>query len=146
MTVQDVAEREGISERQAQRYITEGFQGHKLPAVKVGKAWSITDADYAAFRQACGWETQPEPIIPQVEVIAPQVAPQIVDPAPCAEHPDPEPPSMFRPATVDGPLTNCPHPASSNWAAPETCQAYLQREARKLVAKYRGDPYAEPID
>jgi hypothetical protein len=146
MTIQDIVEREQVSERQAQRYVREGFQGHVLPSVKIGKAYHIEETDYAAWRIACGWEQpQPEAIpIPQVTVTPAPTANLAVHPAPCAEYPDPEPASMFRPATVDGPLTNCPHPASSNWPAPQTCEQYLQREAQKLVEKFQGAPNAIP--
>jgi len=142
MTIKDVAEREQISERQAQRYCREGFKGHVLPSVMVGKARSISDADYRQWRIDCGWETAQtaEVATPLRPVRSQESWERLAEPAPPVAA---YPPWPMPADPVHGVLTNAPHPRSSNHPHPLACQAYLQNEARKLEQKYRGNPDAE---
>jgi hypothetical protein len=143
LAVKDVAKLEGVSERQIQRYVKEGFKGHVLPAVRVGKASHIEETDYRAWRVACGWD-QPElaqrPVVgslspqsPQVEVIAPV-------PAPCAEQYPPWPQC----ADPNGELTNAPSEHSRNWPHPRSCEQYMREQRRKQIEQLRG--YADETE
>ena len=44
MTVKEVAELERVSPRMVQRYISEGYKGCKLPAVRVGSLFRLQRA------------------------------------------------------------------------------------------------------
>ena len=150
MTIQDIAKLEQVSERSAQRYVTVGFKGIKIPAVKAGRSFSIDPADYKAWRIACGFD--PAPAVQKVsQVSAPPAEPAAVLRPVDAPSNLPEIAEFaFRPyplpADPNGVLTNGPHPHSCNHPHPLACEAYMKREAEKLVAKYRGDPHAEPED
>ena len=62
MTPLEIGKIEGVSTRTAQRYITQGFAGHKLPAVRLGQGYSVDPKAYAAWRILCGWDkAQPAP-------------------------------------------------------------------------------------
>lgn len=140
MTIQEIAQREGISERQAQRYVREGFQGHILKATKVGKAYHVDEGDYAAWRIACGFEQ------PRSEESSEPPASPSRDAHPAAgSSADPVPPYPPYPMPADphGVITNCPHPHSCNFPHPLACEAYMKQEAQKLVEKYQGAPDAE---
>ena len=135
MTVKQVAESEQVSERQIQRYISQGFQGHILKATRNGRSFSVTVDDYKAWRIACGFEVQ----IPQVSAPAPveSAAPPTASaelPAPCA--------ALFPPwpqaADPNGPITNAPQEHSSNWPHPETCRIYMAEQLREQQIKLRG--------
>lgn len=137
MTIADVARSEQISERQAQRYCREGYQGHVLKAVKLGKSYSISELDYRRWRQECGFdvlvEARPAEVV-QVEVIA--------DPPREIQAPAPS----FRPwpmcADPAGPVTNAPHERSSNWPHPlavEQHSAELLREQQRKIRGYADD-------
>jgi hypothetical protein len=128
LTVREIATIEQVSERQVQRYISEGFQGHKLPATRTGRRLTVTAEDYKAWRTASGFE-QAE-AVPQVS--APASSTKFVEDPPEPAPPGDARPSPFRPAVQGGPLTNVPHPQSGNMPAPETCLQYLQENARKL--------------
>jgi hypothetical protein len=125
LSVHEISVLEQVSDRQVQRYISEGFKGqHKLSASRVGKRLVVAAEDYTAWRIACGFEqpeAQPKPAQP---------VPQVSPPA----EPRPEPETMFRPANANGVLTNCPHPNSSNFASPQTCREYLENAARQMKA------------
>jgi hypothetical protein len=148
MTIQEVAEREGISQRQAQRYCREGFKGHVLPSVKLGKAWSIDPKDYAAWRVACGFEQAQPEAPPQVAVTASPGDALPASDSPGEAHPSPASPGDAppayppypMPADPHGVLTNAPHPHSCNHPHPLACEDYMKQEAAKLIEKYRGDP------
>ena len=127
MTVREVAEREQVSTRMVQRYIAEGFQGHLLPAVRIGKSFSIAESDYHAWRVLCGFE-QPEPqpeLQPrQVEVIAPVPIPAF--------------PPWPQAADPAGELTNGPAPHSRNWPHPLAVEAHRAEQLRKQQMQIRG--------
>lgn len=140
MTVKQVAASEQVSERQIQRYIAQGYKGCKLPAVRVGRSFQIAEADYKAWRVACGFDTTEA--LPQVSASepdsgahpAPASKPESgPHPAPCAAYP-PYP----LPADPNGVLTNVPHEHSSNWPHPLACQEYMEEQARKMKAQLRG--------
>lgn len=142
MTIQDVAQHEGISERQAQRYVKLGFQGHILKATKVGKAWSIDTKDYKTWRVLCGFE-QPE-VEPQVP--APS-SPRDERPASApldGVHPasvtnlvaHPTYPPWPLPADPNGELTNGPAPHSRNWPHPEAMKQHSEAQARNMKARF----------
>jgi len=141
MTIQEVAEREGVSVRQAQRYCrAPGFLGHVLKAAKVGKAFHIEESDYRQWRIDCGWEqakpvavaAPPVPQVPQPEEAAALLRP--VRPAPAY------PPYPLPADPVNGVLTNAPHERSSNHPHPLACEDYMRQEAENLLEKYRGSP------
>jgi hypothetical protein len=128
LTVREIATIEQVSERQVQRYISEGFQGHKLPATRTGKRLTVTAEDYKAWRTASGFE-RPE-ASPQVSL--PASSGKLPEEPPATSGNLPEHTSPFRPARLDGVITNVPHKDSSSMPAPETCLQYLQENARKL--------------
>jgi hypothetical protein len=149
MTVKQVAELEQVGERQIQRYISEGFQGHKLPATRNGRSFSIALDDYKTWRIACGFDevqipqvSPPEPVgesagrsSPGEEgtPAAPPADPTEL-PAPCA--------ALFPPwpqaADPNGPITNAPDENSSNWPHPEACRIYMAEQLREQQIKLRG--------
>lgn len=145
MTIQDVAQHEGISERQAQRYIKLGFQGHILRATKVGKAWSIDTKDYKTWRVSCGWETA-APASPK-DARPASTAPGAQHPAP-ATNLDARPvttspgdtlpayPPWPLPADPNGELTNGPAPHSRNWPHPEAMKQHSEAQARNMKARF----------
>jgi len=151
MTIADVARLEQISERSAQRYCREGFQGHVLPAVKAGRSFSIAESDYRQWRRDCGFdETPAEPAAlppappdgaPASSFSEAHPVPGAPGEAPCAEYP-PYP----KPADPHGVLTNCPNEHSCNWPHPLAVADHMRHEAQKLVEKYRGDSNAVPED
>lgn len=150
MTIQEIAEREEVSERQVQRYVREGFQGHVLKATKVGKAYHVEEGDYCQWRIDCGFE-QPDTV--KESLTAPS--------SPDDEHPAPDANLAARPASAanlaalppyppyplpadpNGVPTNAPHPHSSTWPHPLACEDYMRSEAAKLIAKYQGAPHVE---
>jgi hypothetical protein len=152
MTVPDIAASEQTTTRTIQRYITVGFRGHKLPAVRLGNAYSVTEEDYRQWRIDCGFDVAlPVEVlrreIPQVKVIAQPVAPE---PEPVA--PEPKTPCKVAqayppypmPADPHGVPTNCPHPHSCTFPHPKAVADHLREVARAAALKYHGDDYAEP--
>jgi hypothetical protein len=135
MTVSEVAALEQVSTRMIQRYVSEGYKGNKLPAVRVGKSFVIAENDYKRWRIACDF-AQPEPIPEpgggspqgrtpsQVEVIAP---------------PAPTYPPWPLAADPNGPITNAPHEHSSNFPHPEACRIYMEEQLRKQQIQIRGE-------
>jgi excisionase family DNA binding protein len=134
MTVQEIAKLEQVGERQIQRYIAQGFKGRfKLPAVRVGRSYTVAESDYKAWRIACGFDT-PAPAVepmPQVSAIA---EPAVIEAA-APEYTPPYPPWPF-PADPNGELTNAPAPHSRNWPHPLAMQDHMQAETRKLRQRY----------
>lgn len=136
LTIREISLLEEVGVRQIQRYISEGYQGHVLKAVRVGKRFLIEEADYRQWRIDCGFDQpQPEPKAPpQVEVLSPE---------PIAE-PAPRLPAHLAPANPGGPITNCPHPSSGNWPHPDALGKYYEEEAQKEQEQYRrGDRNAD---
>ena len=135
MTVKQVAASEGVSERQIQRYISQGFQGHILPAVRVGKAFQITEADYRAWRVACGFDAAIE-----AQPVSSCSVPNRLAGVDSCERPAPSAayPLYPHPACPGGPITNVPHPTSGNMPHPLACRDYMQEQARKQKAQIRG--------
>ena len=129
LTVKDIARLEGVSSRMVQRYVSVGFRGNKLPAVRIGKALVIAEQDYRTWRVQCGFaQPEPEPQReprPKVEVIALPVPAPLFNPWP-------------QPADPAGPITNAPHEHSSNWPHPLACEAYMQELLRKQIERLRG--------
>jgi hypothetical protein len=127
LSVREIATLEQVSERQVQRYISEGYRGEiKLVASRVGKRLVVAGEDYKQWRILCGFdqpEAQPTP--------APK--PQVSKPA--AER-EPEVKSMSLPANVNAPLTNVPTAQSGNFASPQTCRAYLEAAAARMKASF----------
>jgi hypothetical protein len=130
LTVKDVAQREQVSERQIQRYVREGFKGHVLPAVRVGKSFQIEETAYKQWRIACGWDQPEAPedvgrtstsIVSQDEVIA---APQYPPWPHCADQ--------------NGELTTGPSEHSRNWPHPLAVEAYNAELRRKQQQPLRG--------
>lgn len=155
MTVPDIAASEQTTTRTIQRYITVGFRGHKLPAVKLGNAYSVTEEDYRQWRIDCGFDPmvpaevvrRETPVeIPQVEVIAPEPEPIAPEPGQCcaASHSISAYPPYPQPADPHGVLTNGPHPHSCNWPHPLAIADHNRAVARAEALKYHGDIYAEP--
>ncbi len=139
MTPLEIGKIEGVSTRTAQRYITQGFAGHKLPAVRLGQGYSVDPKAYAAWRILCGWDkAQPAPR-PAPKVVQVEVAAQ-----PIAVPARPAPAPTFRPwplcADPNGVITNCPHEHSCSHPHPLAVKAHEEAEARALRMKYRGDP------
>jgi hypothetical protein len=130
MTVSEVARLEGVSTRQVQRYCTVGFQGHVLPATRVGKSFQIEESVYRQWRVACDFEQ-----VLDLAAICIQVAPggnppgshQVEVIAPPLRRFPPWP----QPADPAGQLTNAPHANSSNWPHPESCRIYIDEQRRK---------------
>jgi len=154
MTITDIAELEQVSVRSAQRYVTEGYKGIKIPAVKAGRSFSIAESDYKAWRVLCGFDETPAVVaaLPPAsgrsgnfpEGALPDEAsstPGVQRTAPCAEYPP-------YPLVADphGVLTNCPSEHSCNFPHPLAVQDHMRHEAQKLVEKYQGAPYAVPED
>jgi hypothetical protein len=135
MTIAEIAQREGVTERSAQRYITVGYKGTKLPAVKMGRTYSIAVEDYRAWRVQCGWDFLPQQdVVPEV----PKVRQRELTPAvESVALPKPYPPYP-QPADPNGQLTTTPHPHSRNMPHPQACADYIAEQARKLKAKLRG--------
>lgn len=130
MTVKEIAKREGISERQAQRYCRVGYRGHVLPTTRNGKGFVIAEADYRAWRIVCGFEEA------QPQVSAPAPSTNLVErPAPASpEHQARRRasyPPWPQPADPNGQLTNVPHEHSRNWPHPEACRIHAEEELRK---------------
>jgi len=132
MTVREIAELEDVSVRMVQRYISEGFQGKKLPAMRVGKSFQITEADYKQWRIACDFErpeSEPQPQVSQVgsEDSSDPIAP----PAP-----------SFNPwpmaADPHGQLTTTPSEHSCNFPHPLACEQHRQEQLRKQIERLRG--------
>jgi hypothetical protein len=141
MTVQEIAKLEQVGERQVQRYIAQGFKGRfKLPAVRVGRSYTVRETDYKVWRIACGFDTAAPVVapIPQVSAISEasviEAQAQQYTPAP-----PPYPPWPF-PADPDGELTNAPAPHSRNWPHPLAMQDHMQAENRKLRQRYGRNP------
>ena len=135
MTIAEIAQREGVTERSAQRYITVGYKGTKLPAVKLGRTYLIALEDYRAWRLQCGFDFLPQqdampeaPKVSQGKLIAPPADPAVLRPYP----PYPQP------ADSNGQLTTTPHPHSRNMPHPQACADYIAEQARKLKARLRG--------
>lgn len=125
LSVHEISVLEQVSDRQVQRYVSEGFKGqHKLPAVRIGKKLVVNSEDYVAWRALCGFEQ------PEAQPVPAQPVPQVSPPSPVPTEPE----TMFRPANANGVLTNCPHPQSGNWASPQTCKEYLEDAARRMKA------------
>jgi hypothetical protein len=133
ISVKDIAVISNVSPRQVQRWISEGYQGHKLPAQRTGKRFVVSDTDYALWLIATGLD-QPEPAVGAVVQPIPQAEPEST---PRVDTPWPPYP---QPADPHGVLTNAPHERSSNWPHPAACEQYMKNEARKLAEKYRGKP------
>lgn len=136
MTVQEIAKNEGVDERSIQRYISQGYKGHKLKATRVHRAYVITLDDYRAWRIACGFnEPEPQPAIstqPQLSVEPEKSA--AAPPAP----PLPTYPPWPMAADPNGELTNGPSEHSRNWPHPLACEAHAAEELRKQQDRLRG--------
>jgi hypothetical protein len=131
MTVQEIAKLERVGERQIQRYLHDGFKGHVLRAVRIGRGFVIALEDYREWRRACGFD---EPEAQQPEVPKVTLAEVIAEPEP--ERPA-YPPYPF-PADPHGQLTNVPHEHSRNMPHPLACRDYFQEQARRMKAQLRG--------
>jgi hypothetical protein len=137
MTVQQIARLEGVTARQIQRYCSEGYQGNKLPASRIGKAFVIEEVDYRQWRRQCGFEPaelipEPQQPQPQVSVSQPEESLQpIAPPAP-----------MFPPwpmaADPHGQLTTTPSEHSCNFPHPLACEQHRQEQLRKQIERLRG--------
>ena len=150
MTVADIARIEGVSERSAQRYCSVGFQGHVLPSVMTGKARSISEVDYKAWRVACGFDAAPDASGGSCPASSSSGDEHPASAAPGASHPYTAteslrdyPPYPF-PADPAGELTNGPAPHSRNWPHPQAMRDHFEAQARRLVEEIRGDPNAVP--
>jgi hypothetical protein len=130
VTVREVAALEQVSTRMVQRYCREGFQGHILPSIRVGKSLVIAESDYRAWRIACGFE-QPEPE-PQPQVSQPEESLQPIAP------PAPMYPPWPLAADPHGELTNGPSEHSRNWPHPLACEAHRAEQLRRQMERLRG--------
>ena len=135
MTVKEVAELERVSPRMVQRYISEGYKGCKLPAVRVGKSFQVTESDYLAWRVLCGF-AQPEPQ-PQVSQVSSEESSEQGTPQEAGGF-HPAYPPWPQPADPNGPITNAPHEHSSNFPHPEACRIYMEEQLRKQQIQIRG--------
>jgi|SRR5208282_96730 len=134
MTVKEVAEREGITERSAQRYITVGYKSHKLPAARMGRAFVIAEVDYRAWRVDCGFDFLPQPADPVVPAIVSAIIRAVV-PATAPSAPYPPYPQVANPG---GPITNVPHETSGSMPHPLAVRDYMEAQARRMKKKLRG--------
>jgi hypothetical protein len=135
MTIQEIARREEITERSAQRYVTNGYRGHKLPATRRSRAFWITPEDYRDWRIACGFER-------------PQTQPQVIEPhtVPCKDAPGsprsvpvPKYPPWPKAADPNGELTTGPSEHSRNWPHPKSCEEYMAQQLRKQQRGYEDE-------
>jgi hypothetical protein len=140
MTVKQVAELEGVTERQIQRYISLGCKGHKLPATRMRRAFVIAEDDYKLWRLECGFDFLPQPGSPGEP---PSVVTVAAVPAPSAS--DAERLSFeeikrryFSPDRIGGPITNVPAFGSGSMCNPETARLYHEAQARKMKQQLRG--------
>jgi hypothetical protein len=124
VTIAEIARIEGVTERSAQRYVTVGFKGNKLPAVKLGRTYRIAVEDYRAWRLECGFDFLPQQdAVPEVPRVRQDKVPATVAPKPYPPYP--------KPANPGGPLTNIAHPSSGNMPHPQACLDYIREQARK---------------
>jgi len=141
MTVKQLALFEQVSERQIQRYLHEGFQGHVLPAVRIGRSFQITEPDYREWRRVCGFD-EPEAQQPEVLRISQGGAESALPSEPgevIAPEPDrPAYPPYPQGADPNGVLTNVPNEHSRNWPHPLAIRDYFAEQARKMKAHLRG--------
>jgi len=128
MTVSEIARLEGVTPRQILRYVNEGYKGCRLPAVRLGKAFSIIPDDYKLWRQQCGFDTTPAP----ASLAAPAGSPEDPRPAPMSpEDTHPTYPPWPLCADPAGPVTNAPHEHSSNWPHPLAVEDHRRSELEK---------------
>jgi hypothetical protein len=137
MTISEAARLQGVSTRHMLRYITVGFKGHKLPAIRMGKKYFIVDDDYRQWRQQCGFDVAPggSPGDPRLASVSPGDT-HPASTAPGASHP--AYPPFPLPADPRGVLTNAPHEHSCNHPHPLACKAHFEEQARLQKERLRG--------
>jgi hypothetical protein len=143
MTIKEIARNEGVDERSAQRYVTAGYKGHRLPATRTKRgAFVITLDAYRTWRIACGFN-EPEPVAqPEAVSAQPQVSAPVESEEPAAA-PAPKYPPWPMAANPRGQLTNGPHESSRNWPHPRACEAHAAEQLRKQQERLRGIPNEE---
>lgn len=138
MTVKEIAASEGVSERQVQRYISEGYKGrHKLPATKHRKAFHIAVDDYKAWRIACGFDVEASSAHPADSTTAKTTVAAAAEVPASPEDARPYPPYP-QAADPNGIITNAPHAHSRNWPHPDAYREHVEEAARKMKAQLRG--------
>src|ERR1700722_1319818 len=143
LTLAQVADLEGISTRQALRYVRDGYKGLLLPAAKRPKGFVVAVAAYQQWRAACGFEQPAAPTTAKVVGPAPTSpeevrpvtsSPEEPLPAPCAE--------LFPPwpqcADPNGIPTNVPDPHSCTMPHPLAVEAHRAQQLREQLIRYRG--------
>jgi hypothetical protein len=150
LTVAEIAKREGVSHRQAERYTSKGYNGIILPSIIADKRGKklVEISDYRQWRIAVGFD-KPAPAPsdgarPAESAERPPTTESGVRPKESLERPA-KPKATYPPwpqaADPNGVLTNAPAPNSRNWPHPEACRIKNEELQRKL----RND-YAEPED
>jgi hypothetical protein len=134
MDVLSIAKLEGVTPRQIQRYIAQGFQGHKLPATRNGRSFVIAESDYRLWRICCGFErAQPEP----PRQVSQETTARNV---PAADHAATA--ALFPPwpqcADPNGVPTNVPDPHSCTMPHPLAVEAHRAQQLREQQIRYRG--------
>lgn len=143
LSVLDLAMLEGKTPRQIQRYISVGLGGHRLPALRVGRALTVSREDYLEWRRLAGLECAEEP------VPAPAPAEPATDTVPLCQETAPEPVAPVEPhparlswpllvACPGGPITNVPSATSGSFPHPDLLRKYAEQEARDLLTLFRG--------
>ena len=147
MTVKQVAELEGVTERQIQRYISLGCKGHKLPATRMRRAFVIAEDDYKLWRLECGFDFLPQPAGSEpppsaVDVVRNRTT--VTTPAvPAADSAarlsfEEIKRRYFSPDRIGGPITNVPAFGSGSMCSPSTAKLYHEACARRMKAQLRG--------
>jgi hypothetical protein len=147
MTIQEIAKREAISERSAQRYVTVGYKGHVLKATRMRKAFVIAEDDYKLWRLECGFDFLPQPAGSEpppsaVDVVRNRTT--VTTPAvPAADSAarlsfEEIKRRYFSPDRIGGPITNVPAFGSGSMCSPSTAKLYHEACARRMKAQLRG--------
>jgi len=144
MTIQEIAKREAISERSAQRYVTVGYKGHVLKATRMRRAFVIAEDDYKLWRLECGFDFLPQPEAPEAPPSAVTV-PAARTSSAARSGDSPEPLSFeeikhryFSADRVGGPITNVPAFGSGSMCSPSTAKLYHEACARRMLSQLRG--------
>lgn len=161
LTLPEIAQILDVNVRQVQRYVADGFHGHRLPALKQGHTKTVAAEDFESWLILTGLDKRnpdrepgtPEPSTNGVlseylqDVERPESEPTGKET--CQFEPEPSgtnschlpaPESHCRPAVQGGPITNVPDARSGSWCSPAAMQKHLQQNARDLIAQYGVKP------
>jgi hypothetical protein len=129
MTLTEIAKALDLTKRQVLRYCRKpGYKGHVLKAKRTGKSLLVSEANYKAWRIACGFDFLPQP---EQAGLA-----QSAQSAPVVSTPELQEPRSYNPwpmaADPNGIVTNTPHEHSRNWCHPLAMRDWLEDNARKM--------------